>query len=646
MTFNRVKKLGSFVADQIAAGEVVERPSSIVKELLENSLDAKATNIEVRTEAGGVDLVWIRDNGSGIHADDLPLALQRHATSKIQSAEDLVGIGSLGFRGEALASVASVARVRLSSAVEPQGGGWFIESHGGEVIESGPVAHAQGTTVEVRDLFYNTPARRKFLKAERTEVAQIDQTLRRLSLAHMDVGFTLAQARTSGSSARVSRPLTLAAGNPEDRLARVLSQGFVENSVYIDEQNQDLRIYGWVGLPHHNRRQMDQQFFYVNGRAIRDKLVGHAIRQAYSDVMFHGRHAVYALYLQVPADGVDVNVHPTKHEVRFRDARQVHDFIFSSLNRALRSLRPGQRGEVNELQGPTDTGFAEPVRSSLTSQRPFDLPSRPSAGALAGGLAQLIHEHGPSPSPSPFPSPFRGAVASSAGLVGLGAGQAIVGEQRVDWPKTEVQPGTEPNPEQSDENGHPLGYAIAQLHGVYILAQNRQGLVVVDMHAAHERIVYEQMKAAQAKEGIARQRLLVPLIFDVSEQEADLVEESAEQFDEAGLVVERMGLSSVVVREVPVLLAKANIQQMVQDMLGELAEFGTGESVARKNFDVLATLACRGSVRANRHLTLTEMNALLRSMEVTENAGLCNHGRPTVIQRSLAELDRLFLRGQ
>lgn len=638
MTLNRVKKLGSFVADQIAAGEVVERPSSIVKELLENSLDAKATNIEVRTEAGGVDLVWIRDNGSGIHADDLPLALQRHATSKIQSAEDLVGIGSLGFRGEALASVASVARVRLSSAAEPQGGGWFVESHGGEVIQSGPVAHGQGTTMEVRDLFYNTPARRKFLKAERTEVAQIDQSLRRLSLAHMDVGFTLAQARTSGSSGRVNRPLTLAPGNPEDRLARVLSQDFVENSVYIDEQNQDLRIYGWVGLPHHNRRQMDQQFFYVNGRAIRDKLVGHAIRQAYSDVMFHGRHAVYVLYLQVPADGVDVNVHPTKHEVRFRDARQVHDFIFSSLNRALRSLRPWQRGEMNEPQGPADTSFAQPVRPSLTSQRPFDLPGRPSAGAPAGGLAQLIHEHGPRPP--------QGDVGSPSGLVDSGAGQATVGEQRADWPNTEAQPGTEANPEQSEENGHPLGYAIAQLHGVYILAQNQQGLVVVDMHAAHERIVYEQMKAAQAKEGIARQRLLVPLIFDVSEHEADLVEESVAQFDEAGLVVERMGLSSIVVREVPVLLAKANIQQMVQDMLGELAEFGTGDSVARKNFDVLATLACRGSVRANRHLTLTEMNALLRSMEVTENAGLCNHGRPTVIQRSLAELDRLFLRGQ
>jgi DNA mismatch repair protein MutL len=352
--------------------------------------------------------------------------------------------------------------------------------------------------------------------------------------------------------------------------------------------------------------------------------------------MFHGRHAVYVLYLQVPADGVDVNVHPTKHEVRFRDARQVHDFIFSSLNRALRSLRPGPLGEMNEPQGSTDTSFAEPVRPGLTSQRPFDLPSRPSAPA--GGLAQLIHEHGPGPS--------QGDVGSPSGVVGARAGQAIVGEQRVDWPHAEVQAGTDHDPGRSEENGHPLGYAIAQLHGIYILAQNRQGLVVVDMHAAHERIVYEQMKAAQAKEGIARQRLLVPLIFDVSENEADLVEESAEQFDEAGLVVERMGLSSVVVREVPVLLAKANIQQMVQDMLGELAEFGTGESVARKNFDVLATLACRGSVRANRHLTLTEMNALLRSMEVTENAGLCNHGRPTVIQRSLAELDRLFLRGQ
>ena len=623
---SRVKVLSSFVADQIAAGEVVERPSSIVKELLENSIDAGAKEVEVRTEAGGVDLVWVRDNGTGIYSDDLSLALQRHATSKIGDANDLIGIDSLGFRGEALASVASVAKVKLSSATSADSGGWFVESHGGEILDSGPVAHPQGTTVEVRDLFYNTPARRKFLKTERSEINQIDQILRRLSLAHMDVGFSLAQARTGGSSARVNRPLRLASGDPGDRLSRVLSPDFVENSVYIDEANQDLRMFGWVGLPHHNRRQMDQQYFYVNGRAIRDKLVGHAIRQAYSDVMFHGRHAVYVLYLQLPSEGVDVNVHPTKHEVRFREARQVHDFIFSSLNRALRGLRPGQRSDNQTTANTTGVEFGGASElPTLSQQRPFELPSRPPVSRPAGGFAQLVHEH-------------EHSQIGSANMLE---------EQRSSWP-TQARDNdvVETVAEQVPEDVHPLGYAVAQLHGIYILAQNSQGLVVVDMHAAHERIVYEQMKEAQARDGIARQRLLVPLTFNVSEQEANLVEECAEQLDAAGLVVERMGQASVVVREVPVLLAKANVQEMVQDLLGELCEFGTGESVTRKNFDVLATMACRGSVRANRQLTITEMNALLRSMEVTENAGLCNHGRPTFIQRSLAELDRLFLRGQ
>lgn len=627
---SRVKRLSTFVADQIAAGEVVERPASIVKELLENALDAGAKNIEVRTEAGGVDLVWVRDTGSGMHADDLPLALQRHATSKISSADDLVGIHSLGFRGEALASVASVAKVKLSSANAGDAQGWFVESRGGEVVDSAPIAHPQGTTVEVRDLFYNTPARRKFLKAERTEVNQIDQTLRRLSLAHMDVSFSLAQARATGSSGRVTQPLMLAGSNPADRLSRVLSADFVQNSVYVDEQNHDLRMHGWVGLPHHNRRQMDQQYFYVNGRAIRDKLVGHAIRQAYSDVMFHGRHAVYVLYLQLPPESVDVNVHPTKHEVRFREARQVHDFIFSSLNRALRGLRPGQtRGP--SIAPSTAPSMAPPKEftpalvsgRSPTQQRPFDLHNRPSALVPSGGFAQLVYEQEQGP-----------AVAAE-----------IMGEPQRPWPAApEAKPDTVSGDDASQ--AHPLGYAIAQLHGVYILAQNSEGLVIVDMHAAHERIVYEQMKQAQARDGIARQRMLVPLSFDVNEQEADLVEECAQEFDAAGLVVERIGRASVVVREVPVLLAKANLQQMVQDLLGELSEFGTGESVARKNFDVLATLACRGSVRANRQLSITEMNALLRAMEVTENAGLCNHGRPTFVQRNLAELDRLFLRGQ
>ena len=638
---SRVQRLSAFVADQIAAGEVVERPASIVKELLENSLDAGAQQIEVRTEAGGVDLVWVRDSGGGIHADDLPLALQRHATSKISSADDLIGIDSLGFRGEALASVASVAKVKIASATAAEDGGWFVETHGGEPQNSGPTAHPQGTTVEVRDLFYNTPARRKFLKAERTEVSQIDQMLRRLSLAHMDVGFSLAQARTTGSSGRVSRPLMLASGDPLDRLSRVVSADFVENSVYIDESNHDLRLYGWVGLPHHNRRQMDQQFFYVNGRAIRDKLVGHAIRQAYSDVMFHGRHAVYVLYLQVPADGVDVNVHPTKHEVRFRDARQVHDFIFSGLNRALRDLRPSEKLQADaRVELETDSRpdanpapFADqPSLSSPTSpnqQRHMPL-SAPTNDQPVGGLAQLVYE-----------------LEQKSGVAAAGNSD-VAAEQRGQWSQARGNHGDKQlGPSAQTESGaHPLGYAIAQLHGVYILAQNSQGLVVVDAHAAHERIVYEQMKQAQARDGIARQRLLVPLTFNVSEHEANIVEECIEQLDAAGLIVERMGQASVVVREVPVLLAKADIQKMVQDLLAELMEFGTSDSVARSNFDVLATLACRGSVRANRQLTITEMNALLRSMEVTENAGLCNHGRPTFVQRSMAELDRLFLRGQ
>lgn len=631
---SRVKRLSAFVADQIAAGEVVERPASIVKELLENSLDAGAREIEVRTEAGGVDLVWVRDSGGGIHADDLPLALQRHATSKISVADDLIGIDSLGFRGEALASLASVAKVKIASATAAQDGGWFVETHGGETQNSGPTAHPQGTTVEVRDLFYNTPARRKFLKAERTEVSQIDQMLRRLSLAHMDVGFSLAQARTTGSSGRVNRPLVLASGDPLDRLSRVVSPDFVENSVYIDESNYDLRLYGWVGLPHNNRRQMDQQFFYVNGRAIRDKLVGHALRQAYSDVMFHGRHAVYVLYLQVPAEGVDVNVHPTKHEVRFRDARQVHDFIFSGLNRALRDLRPSDKLQSDARDGAT-TGadaasmatFASPT--SPNQQRHFPL-SAPQNDQPVGGLAQLVYEH-----------------EQKGGVSAPGNSKAAM-EQRGQWPQALGVHGDQHlGPSAETESGeHPLGYAIAQLHGVYILAQNSHGLVVVDAHAAHERIVYEQMKHAQARDGIVRQRLLVPLTFNVNEHEASLVEECNEELDAAGLIVERMGQASVVVREVPVLLAKADVQKMVQDLLAELMEFGTSDSVTRSNFDVLATIACRGSVRANRQLTITEMNALLRSMEVTENGGLCNHGRPTFVQRSMAELDRLFLRGQ
>ena len=600
MTDARVQRLSAFVADQIAAGEVVERPSSIVKELVENSLDAHATNIEVRSAAGGVESLWVRDNGIGIHKDDLALAVERHATSKIVQARDLLGINSLGFRGEALASVASVSRFKISSAQPRVDAGWYLETHGGEAIGNGPIAHNQGTSVEVWDLFFNTPARRKFLKSERVENQQIDLVMRRLSLAHMEVGFSLVQSRgdqPAGSAAgKESQRLNLAAGDPEGRLAQVLSPGFVEQSLFIDESTQDYRLFGWVGLPQHNRRYTDQQFFYVNGRSIRDKLVGHAIRQAYSDVMFHGRHSVYVLFLELAPDFVDVNVHPTKHEVRFRDARKVHDFIFGSLNRALRAIRPAAQDSE------TPRNETSPM---IPSQAPLGLGASRSwsNSELPGGFAQATQHY---------------AVTDAA-------------------PEWQVAP---------EPAEHPLGYAIAQLHGIYVIAQNAEGLVIVDMHAAHERIVYEKMKAQLEAGSVARQQLLVPLTFDVSETDAQWVEDLAEQLHKSGLVIERLGRCSVSVREVPVLLADADLQQMVTDLLAELAEFGTAEGLNRHGLDLLGNIACRGSVRANRRLTVPEMNALLRDMETTENAGLCNHGRPTYVQRSLDELDRLFLRGQ
>ena len=611
MPSSRVQRLSTFVADQIAAGEVVERPASIVKELVENSLDAGATNIEVRSVAGGVESLWVRDNGVGIHPDDLDLAVERHATSKIRQAEDLLGVGSLGFRGEALASVASVSRFKISAALAEADSGWFLESHGGQRVGHGPIAHNQGTSVEVWDLFFNTPARRKFLKAERTENQQIDQILRRLSLAHMDVGFSLVQSRPHQGGAKVGsnepKRLSLSAGDPEGRLAQVLSPSFVEQSIFIDEATEDYRLFGWVGLPQHNRRYMDQQFFYVNGRSIRDKLVGHAIRQAYSDVMFHGRHAVYVLFMQLPPDLVDVNVHPTKHEVRFRDARRVHDFILASLNRALRSVRPS----VSDT--PTSIVPALPDTATGSGQSNLRFAQSNSAlnNELPGGFAQAVHQH------------------------------QQVTESPPHWDAQTASP-SEPAPGVE----HPLGYAIAQLHGIYVIAQNSAGLVIVDMHAAHERIVYEKMKAQRDAGAIARQRLLVPLTFSVSESDAQHVEDLADQLSNSGLVIERLGVNSVVVREVPVLLAKTNLEQMINDLLAEMAEYGTADGLNRHGLDLLGNIACRGSVRAHRQLTLAEMNALLRDMENTENAGLCNHGRPTYVQRNLAELDRLFLRGQ
>ncbi len=609
-TPERIRELGSLVANQIAAGEVVERPASLVKELVENSLDAGARHIGVTTEQGGVKRVVVRDDGHGIHGDDLRLALAPHATSKIRRADDLLGVASLGFRGEALASMAAVARVTVTSRSADAPMAHRIEVEGGVEGGFGPAGHPPGTTVEVADLFFNTPARRKFLKTERTEQGHVDQVIRRLALGHFGVTFELKQG--GGRS-----PLMLPAHRPEERLGRVLSPEFVERSVAVDECRGELRLHGWVGLPTYSRSQADQQYFFVNGRVVRDALVAHAVRQAYRDVLFHGRHPVFVLYLSLPADGVDVNVHPTKHEVRFREARAVHDFVFGSLNRALRAVRP-DHGPAAQASVPQRSVAGHGAGAAYpTAPRQTHLGWNDDAERLQpGSFAQILATHQAQASDAPW---IREAPASQGAA---SDGACSVG----------VMP--------------PLGYALALLHGIYILAQNADGLVVVDMHAAHERITYERLKAQLAGRDVPRQRLLVPVTLSVSEAEADLLEEHGMALTDLGLELDRSGPTSVTVREVPALLADGDVERLARDVLADCHALGGSQRLAAGQERLLATMACHGSVRAHRSLTVAEMNALLRDMERTENAGQCNHGRPTYLVQSLADLDALFLRGQ
>ena len=578
----RIRPLSQFVANQIAAGEVVERPASVVKELLENSLDAGAKTVRVEVEEAGVRRVRVRDDGAGIHHDDLPLAVSRHATSKIATAADLAGVATLGFRGEALASAASVARLTITSRHVDADSAWQINVSGGKQREPRPAAHPLGTTVDVEDLFFNTPARRKFLKTERTELLHIQETVKRIALAHHGVGFELAAASRSLEA--------LSATTLENRVGALFGGPFMSESVAIDESGAGMRLWGWIGLPTHSDRRAARQHFFVNGRAVRDRLASHAVRQAYRDVLFHGRHPVFVLFFECPAAEVDVNVHPTKDEVRFRNSRDVHDFVFGKLAKTLRGLRPD---DARSRATPT-THVAPGGR-----QRPlgFDV-ARPNTGSLA----QMFDEAG----------------------------------------SYEVQ-GDEP---ERDAGMPSLGYAIAQLHGIYVLAQNAEGLVVVDMHAAHERIVYERLKAQLRRGAVQRQRLLVPVAVDVGVAQAEIIDTRAAEVEALGLVVERTGPASVVVREVPTLLGAARLDELVRDLLADLVDFGTTDIVRESQERLLAGAACHASVRANRELTLDEMNALLRQMEVTPNAGQCNHGRPTYVVQPLKALDQLFLRGQ
>ena len=606
---NRITLLSQRLSNQIAAGEVVERPASVIKELMENSLDAGADRLEIDVEQGGTKLLRVRDNGAGIHKQDLALALSRHATSKIAEMADLENIRSLGFRGEALASISSVSRLNMTSKTGDAGDGsaWKVEAEGQEMgTQIVPAAHPQGTTVEVRDLFFNTPARKKFLKKEKTEFTRIDEIVKRIALSRFDVQFTL------NHNQRAIHKLLAAKTEQEQqrRVGLVCGPAFVENSVFIDMEGPQLRLWGWVSLPTFSRSQADLQYFYVNGRIVRDKLVTHAIKQAYRDVLYHGRHPAYVLYLELAPGTVDVNVHPTKHEVRFRDSRLVHDFLFSSLHKALAKITP------------TDQLAA--TNSSLHGSTAFG-SNYAGAGVDFGGSAQ---------SHLSLSEPTRQAYGS--GFRGSGPAPEAIAQQLAAYARLNADDGEIP----------PLGYAIAQLHGIYILAQNQEGLIVVDMHAAHERITYERMKQACQNEELKMQPLLVPLSIAVSAAEAECAESQRQFLLQLGIELERAATESIIVRQIPSILRGADIEQLVRDILSDVLEYGSSDRIQAHQDELLSTMACHGSVRANRQLSIPEMNALLRDMEATERSGQCNHGRPTWVYQSLDELDKLFLRGQ
>ncbi|MGB0663772.1 MAG: DNA mismatch repair endonuclease MutL [Pontibacterium sp.] len=639
-TLRRIQRLSPRLANQIAAGEVVERPASVVKELLENCIDAGADQIDIDVEQGGVKRIRIRDNGRGIDKDDLPLALSRHATSKIIELQDLDAVDTLGFRGEALASISSVSRLCLSSKRPNADHAWEVETQGQEMRATvAPSSLPYGTCVDVKDLFFNTPARRKFLKTEKTEFKHLEDVLKRQALSSFDVGFTL---RHNGKVIHQLKPAASEQAQ-ERRIASICGSEFVRQSVHIDiaAEASGLRMHGWIGLPTFSRSQADLQYFFVNGRIIRDKVVNHAVRQAYQDVLFHGRHPAYVLYLELDPALVDVNVHPTKHEVRFRESRLVHDFLFRSLHRAIADVRPDdQMGQTPSAVAPAATSNPEvvPVQNAM----PMWQGNASSGGQGSGGFSRESggQSWGGNPSQGGFTPPPAVGVARVKDVIA--AYQSLHDAAPAENGAFVAGPAAT----QGAAEGPPLGYAVAQIHGVYVLAQNAQGLIIVDMHAAHERIVYERMKNSLEQQSVRSQPLLVPLSFSVSQQEADLAEERASQFSELGFELSRMGVETLVVRQVPVILAKANIEVLVRDVLSDLKTHGQSERIANFQNELLATMACHGAVRANRQLTLAEMNALLRDMEVTERSGQCNHGRPTWTALSMAELDKLFLRGQ
>jgi DNA mismatch repair protein MutL len=616
-----IRQLPENLVNQIAAGEVVERPASVVKEAVENALDAGARSVAVTLEQGGKRLIRIEDDGCGIPRDELALALASHATSKISTLDELEAVESLGFRGEALASIASVSRMSLSSRPPDADHGWQVTVREGRVAEPQPAAGQPGTRLDVEDLFYNVPARRKFLRTDRTEFSHIDELIKRVALGRFDVAFRLQH------NGKVVRSLP-AAGDETARAARVAGlcgKDFLEHALAIDAGAGPYELTGWVAEPRYNRAQADRQFFYVNGRMVRDRTIAHAIRQAFRDVLFHGRHPAFVLFFRCPPEQVDVNVHPQKHEVRFRDQRSVHNFIYSTLHRVLADTGPGEGaprpGSGLPADAPGGMGYVVPSQVGMG----LGDPGTPGAAVRESGAV-----------PTGYGTPAPGAAAIARQFAAYGGSMPVAAPT----------PGVPDSGADEAEDIPPLGYALAQLHGVYVLAQNARGLVLVDMHAAHERITYERLKAGQAGQGIRSQTLLVPVTLNVSEREADLAEAQADALEAVGIQCDRSGPDSLLVRKVPTLLQDADVSALMMDVLADLATLGSSTRLESEIDEVLSGMACHGSVRANRRLTLEEMNALLRDMERTERIAQCNHGRPTWVQLDMGALDRLFLRGR
>jgi len=654
-----IRVLPELLINQIAAGEVIERPSAALKELLENSLDAGATDISVQLEGGGVKLLRVRDNGRGIAKDELSLALMRHATSKIGSLDDLQNVSSMGFRGEALASMAAVAQLTLSSRTEEQSHAWQVEALDGRLSEPVPASGGQGTTVEMRELYFNTPARRKFLKSDATEFAHCEEAFKRIALSRPDVSFLLQHnGRTvwqlnTGLRIQDSEGKRLESGADDGgwlrdaalkRVAALLGDEFGQATVAVSRTAANLTLHGLAALPAYSRSTRDAQYFFVNGRFVRDKVASHALRQAYQDILHHQRHPAFVLFLELPPEQVDVNVHPAKSEVRFRESQGVHQFIFHTLHDAL--AKPDEMRKPDEVPAP-----------EAVARTPFVMPTQQRIPLGAAQLnasykvweAQTASRKWEVESGETKPASSEWPIATSEAVNRewvVDSERTVNGEWKVDSGKTAPAEHALTSHNSQLPVDYPLGFALAQLAGIYILAQNEQGLIVVDMHAAHERIVYEKLKTAMDGERIATQPLLIPVTFHTDKIDVATVEAEQAALGKLGFEIAPISPTMLAIRAMPVLLKQAHAEAAAREVLHELREFGASRMMTERRNELLASLACHGAVRANRILSIPEMNALLREMEQTERSGQCNHGRPTWFALSMNELDKMFMRGQ